>query len=147
MVMPANEDHCRELGQRMRLADALECARSGGYLPHAAALLSLRASAEAWAVLVDGKVLGLWGIVEVERGAGVAWALTTGEVETHAMSFWRLSKAVVAEMRTRWPLLWNYVDADYPAALRWLARLGFDVAPPAPFGLFGLPFQRVTLRS
>jgi hypothetical protein len=141
----ATEAHCLELGRRMRAADALEVDRAGGNSPTDAALKSMRASKECWAVFEQGELLAVWGVVEFFPGIGASWLLTTTSVDRFPLTFWRTSKVHIRELRGRWQHLFNFIDAEYSAAISWARRLGLTVAEPAPFGLLGLPFCRVDL--
>lgn len=145
-ILPATEAHCLALAERMRPADAREVMRSGGNTPVDAVVLSMQASQEAWAALEDGAVLAVFGVVPL-AGVGVCWSLTSTEVDARPLTFWRASKEVIRDLRTRWPHLFNFIDADYDAAIRWARRLGFSVSEPVPFGVAQLPFCRVELRS
>ncbi len=144
----ATEAHARELAPRMRAADAAEVLASGGLSPLDALLESLRASTWAWAALFDGQLGALFGVAEGPflMFRAYPWALTSDVVERHQGAFLRACRVVLEAWTEQYPLLEQAVDARYGAALRWAAHLGFQVDPPAPFGVFGLPFCRITLR-
>lgn len=151
-LLPATREHARELAPRMRAADAAEVLASGGYTPIEALVGALDLSERAWTLELGGEVAALFGVVPL-RGtvlgpvqAGVIWALTGTTVERHRKSFARVSRDVLPALLEEYPALVNYVDDRYAAALRWAAWLGFDVGPPEPFGLHGLPFRRIVIR-
>jgi hypothetical protein len=132
----------------MRPEDAAEVLAFGGYSPLAALLDSLRLSDRAYAILFDGELAGLFGIVPGPFlvGEAVPWLLTGDAIERHPVSFWRASREVVAYWSKRYPVLVQWVDARYARALRWAERLGFNVESPAPLVSGGLPFCRISLR-
>lgn len=147
-----------ELAQRMRAADAAEvhAYRAEAGVPRGADVLwdevaaSVDCSAEVSAIRFDGELVGIYGVRPVAESiatgrTGVAWLLTTDTVDRYPVTFWRESRRVVQDMLSRWDVLVNAIDARYAAAIRWAARLGFSVAPPAPLGAHS--FSRITLRG
>ena len=137
------------LGYAMREEDRAEVKASGGYTPEAAALRSIQASTEAWAAEWDGEIVACWGVVELNplTRYGVVWALTGKLVEAHPKLFYKGSKEVVRDLRTRYSLLVNAVDARYARALRWVERLGFEVGESRSYGVEGRPFHPIALKG
>jgi hypothetical protein len=137
----------QELARSMRAADAEECRASGGYEPLEALLVSTAKSAECWTAYIGDRVLCMWGVVQygesiMGRLVGVVWLLTSELIETYGRAFWRACKMELRRLLERWDVLINAIDCRHTKALRWAAKLGFDLEPPAPFGEAGLPFQR-----
>lgn len=87
---------------------------------------------QAWTVRVNGKIMAMWGIVDVSIIGGIAlpWALTTPEVDRHPKEFMRACREAVAFLRRHYTISINRVDARYEKALRWARRLGFEVQAP-----------------
>ena len=148
LFVPATEAHARELAPSMRAADVAENLASDGFTPLEACLVSLAISTEARAAYFGGELGALFGVAEGPflGFKAIPWLLTTGVVERHQRAFWRASRLVVASWLERYLVLEQAIDARYGMALRWAARLGFEVEPPAPWGVAGLPFCRITLR-
>lgn len=145
---PATLAHAVELAPRLRAADAAEVLASGGYDPLSALIESVEASDGAWAAFFGEELGCLFG---VSRGPFLSfraypWLLTSDVVERHPKVFLRACKIVLAGWVERYGTLEQAVDARYRVALRWAAHLGFEVDPPLPFGVAGLPFCRITLR-
>ena len=67
--------------------------------------------------------------------------LTAHELPDHARFFLRRNRFYVAEIRSKYRLLLNFVDARNTMAIRWLEWLGFDVAPARPLGPENMPFH------
>lgn len=146
-VVPATPAHAEALAPLMRAEDAAELAASLGVGPLQGLLASLDASCAARAVLFDGEVAALCGVADTDvQGVGCVWALTGRAVERHPRAFVRLSRAAVAEYLTRYEVLFNFIDARYGRALRWVRALGFTVQEAQPYGAAGLPFHPVVLR-
>lgn len=88
----------------------------------------------------------MFGVL-VEEGIAIPWLLTTTTVDRYPLAFWRASKHVIAQLREVFPFLVQQVDGRYSQALRWAARLGFEVCGAQPFGVDKLPFHPIVLRG
>lgn len=149
--VPATEAHAREIAANLRPADAAEVRASDGLDPLEALLVALEWSdpGTAQAALVDGQLMAVCGVVRGslgENGVAYPWLLTTPVVDRHRAAFLRASRAVLAGWAATYPRLEQYIDARYLQALRWADWLGFQVDLPAPYGVAGLPFCRITKR-
>ena len=120
-----------------------------GLSPREALALSLARSVWADAYLADGDVAALMGLAvqPLVGGTAMPWLLTGRAVDRHRKDFLRLTRARVSEMVAAHGTLIAHVHADYAQAVRWLAWLGFEIAPPGPLGPRGAPFHRATLRA
>jgi hypothetical protein len=146
-VVPATLAHAEALAPHLRAEDAAECAAALGTAPLEALRASLAASRLASAVLFDGTVSALCGVADTDvQRVGCVWALTGQAVDAHPRAFWRLSRDAVADYLQAYDVLFNFVDARYTRALRWVAALGFSVQAARPYGAAGLPFHPVVLR-
>lgn len=146
-VIPATADHAADLAPRLRRADADEVWASGHFRPEEALRLSLGLSLMAWAGLVDGVPMCLFGVspVSLMSGVGAPWMLGAEGLERYAVPFLRRNRTYVAEMAALCPRLENHVDARNALSIRWLRWLGFTIHPAAPHGPFGMPFHRFTM--
>jgi len=146
---PATPDDARELAGSMREQDAREV-RATGYEPEAALLTSMRVSAEAWTVRCDDVIMCMWGVVDIDLLDGVAtpWLLTSPLVERHQKTFVKLAIKTVNELRLRYRLLVNTVDARHVMAVRWLRRMGFELGDcPAAAGVHGEKFYQINIKG
>lgn len=138
-----------ELAANMRPQDRAEV-EATGQSPVQALITSMNVSAMAWTVRYDGKIMAMWGVVEIDQlgGKAIAWLLTSPEVEKHPRAFVRISVEVIAVLRTRYKVLMNFVDARYGMALRWAKRMGFEIIPqPRHIGLRGEPFYLINMKG
>ncbi|GAB5471420.1 MAG: hypothetical protein Kilf2KO_44500 [Rhodospirillales bacterium] len=137
------------LAADLRAADRLEILAATGLAPLPAIEESIRVSSQVWSGLVDGEMVAIFGLrrPSLLSDRAYPWLLGTNAVARHPRPFLRLSKAAVADWRTRFRLLENYVDARNAAAIRWLAWLGFTIHPARPYGAQGLPFHRFTMEG
>ncbi len=131
---------------RMRPADAAEVWASGRLLPVEAVRDSIECSNEAWTARVDGEVMAIFGIMAHPTSAlltplAIPWMLTTAVVDRYPKLFWKYSRGAVHMMHRRYGTLINYVDTRHEQARRWLARLGFKIYDPIPFGAAGELFH------
>lgn len=101
----------------------------------------LAISAEAKvAITEEGKVMAIWGVVPAESVLGprygIGWLLTSGEVDRFPLAFFRETKAQLRDLLERWDGLTNAIWSGHEKALRWAARLGFQIFPAelAPTG-------------
>lgn len=136
-----------EMAPQMRMGDINE-ARAEGFEPYAALEMSFALSgSQAWTVRREGKIMAMWGIVQIDllNGVAVPWLLTTYEVDLHPKDFFKASREVLARLRGRYSLLWNRIDARYDKALRWARRVGFEVGPPVEAK--GYKFCLITMRG
>lgn len=145
-VVPATMAHAHRI--ELRAGDRAEVAALG-LAPEEALRRSLARSLWTDAYLVDGEVAAIagLGLPSMLDRVATPWLLTGRPVDRHRRAFVRLTRLRVDEMRREWPLLRNFVHADYRQALRWLAWLGFEIAPAVPFGPLGAPFHPVTLKG
>lgn len=133
----------------MRPADRAEVWAASRLMPEPALRRSLDGSTHAWAIRVDDAPMVLLGVAPVSLlgGTGVPWLLSATPAVRHAQAIHRAGLPLLDEMRRAYPaLLINFVDARNAVSLRWLAWLGFVIAPAAPHGVLGLPFHRFTMR-
>lgn len=149
-VVKPTEALVAELAATMRAGDIAEV-YALGMSPQRALENSLDRSHAAGAILFDGKVAAIYGLIYVE-GPTVAgskralmWVLTSTVVDAHPLTFWRLSKQMVKALRSEFDVIFNDVDARYFAAVRWLKALGFELSPPRPHGQNRVPFHFAAL--
>lgn len=153
-IRPATPGDLETLAASMRAEDAAEVKASCGLDPLQALQASAAASEAPLALELGGELAALFGVAPGPRTAllgptsyDVIWALTGRAVDRHRRGFWLASQRVVEVFLEHHPVLVNYVDARYDAALRWVARLGAQVLPAIPFGASGLPFHPVIWRA
>lgn len=136
-----------ELGTRMRPADVAELAACDHFDPLKVVERSVNASPICYAALCDGEVLCIFGVAPLRpylllEDRGAPWLLATPAFERHSRSLIALTPAYIQQMLGAYPKLENFVHAENLRAVRWLRRLGFTLAPAAPYGPNGAPFHR-----
>ena len=150
---PPTQDDVVVLGDAMRLADREELAACGEYDTHAVARRCVAGAALTWSASDDGGLLCILGVSPLRPAlllehVGTPWLLGTfrlfspGSESAHRRSLVADSRAYIALMLARFPVLINFVHAKNTRSTRWLASLGFTVAPAAPYGPHGAPFHR-----
>jgi hypothetical protein len=119
-----------------------------GLSPREGLTRSLARSVWTDAYIADGEVAALVGVALQPMAGGIAmpWLLTGRPVDRHAKAFLRLTRARVQTMRAEHGTLVAFVHADYRPAVRWLAWLGFELAPARPVGPHGALFHQATMR-
>lgn len=145
-VVPATPAHVKAI--ELRDGDRREI-EALGLSPRDGLARSLARSVWADAYLAGGEVAALAGLAVQPLVGGVAmpWLLTGRPVDRHRKAFLRLTRARTRQMLAEHGLLVAEVHAEYGEAVRWLAWLGFTLAPPRPLGPLGAPFQQATMRA
>ena len=98
--------------------------------------------------IIGGEVAAIAGLVpqHLLSNVGCPWLITGQPVERHKRLFLRETAKRLADMRTRFPVLINYIDARYERSLRWARWLGFEIGAAVPYGPHGAPFRPVVLK-
>lgn len=143
----ANKRHARELARIMREDDKVEIMASGGLQPEQAIRASINRSAEAWAMYAGEDLLIIFGVADGQNGWAVPWVLSSTHVPRYGKTFWRATRLIFADIRTRYPNMVQMVHARYAAALRWVERLGFRVESPVRFGRANTLFCRISVEK
>jgi hypothetical protein len=148
-IVEATLEHVADLAPRVREADRAEIWAAARLTPESALRDGLRVSTGAWAGLIDGEVVCMFGAapLSILEGKGSPWMLGSDLVERHQRIFLRHSRPVVAAMRSLYPVLVNHVDDRNAAAKRWLHWLGFRLGPAEPRGPDRIPFRRFEMRA
>jgi hypothetical protein len=103
----------------------------------------LRLSSHYMAVDVGDELACLVGVAPVAllSGVGSPWMLGTPVCDRHGRALVALGRRYIAEMHETYLTLEGYVHAQHVQSVRWLARLGFSIAPPCPIGVSGQAFH------
>lgn len=134
------------MGDKIRVADRLECWAAGHIWAEEAIMRGLASSTRAWTARADGVILSILGVEPVSAltGLGRPWMIGTDSLETYAVAAIRESRPALAIMHQLFPRLENWVDARNLKSIRWLRWLGFKVYTPKPWGIEQMPFHRFT---
>jgi len=142
------DDLVQELADNMRQEEVDEVWASGKHTPYEAVKYSLEHAHEAYAAVLDGKLICIVGVSPLSLLSDMAspWLLNTNESKNKPRHLVKWTKTFIDEWKTQWPILFNYVDARYEASLRWAKWAGFKVYDPQPYGPFGMPFHKIEIR-
>jgi len=148
-TVTATLEHALYVGERLRAAEVAEVWAMSKLSPLEAARRSFARSEYAWAWRVNGEPAAIWGVgsASLLGEIGCPWLLTSDLVDRYPISFLRRCGRTLHDVRATYQVLENWVDARHAVCLKWLLWMGFTVHPAAPFGVLGLPFNRVELRS
>lgn len=146
-IVASEPQHVNMLVAGLRENDAREitCA---GYRVKRAIWQSYRTSLLRRSAFVDGEIAAMWGIgaAPLDR-SGRPWLMTTGAIEKLPLTYLKQARREVREMLDCYPVLYNWVHADYTAAVRFLRMLGFTLEKAAPWGPTGAMFHRFEMRA
>jgi len=147
-VLPVSVDEAEEIAAIVRQADIDEICEGLGLDMVYALRCCFGGSLKASKIVVDGKIVAVFGdsIHDMQMGVGVPWLISTVHVGSRARAFLKVCRGEVEEMLTRHRTLLNFVDARNVKAIRWLRWLGFEFFDPIPYGPKDLdfyPFQKI----
>jgi len=138
------------VAQNMRQADRDEIFAARGQRDmHAVLGRAIMLSTHYWIGVADEEPCAIFGVAPLSllSGSGSPWLLGTERVYAARGALMREGRHYLHRMLAVYPHLVNYVDARNERSIRWLARLGFAIAPAAPYGESGLPFHRFEMRA
>ena len=146
-IVSATQTYAAYLAVNMCQRDIDECWAAGHRTPVQAVIESYRASSNAKVGLYKGRVVCMYGVAEMSilSNVGIPWLLGTDEIEKHSNYFLRQNRYYMKEIKKKYSLLINFVDARNTVAIRWLEWLGFKVFDAQPFGPDDMPFHRFEL--
>lgn len=126
-TVPAMPEHIEELIANLRDEDRAEVLAFGrGVEPIRG---SYQAAHASHALLVDGRVVAVWGVMELVDGAAALWMHGTALLPRHGRLVLRFSRAVVEKLAGHYRRLEVLVSSKYRQSCRWLEWLGFDLGP------------------
>lgn len=139
-IRPPTAEDIQHVADHMRQADVLEVAASHGHTPLQALVTSIHESDHAFCSVLDGVPLCIYGFVYDEDSdrAGV-WLLGTDDLAKHRRLFLKESRRIVDSWGQHFGTMFNFVDPQHTAALRWLKWLGFERLPAERRGVAGAP--------
>jgi hypothetical protein len=145
-IRPAEPTDADALAPRLRPADRREIEAAVRMNPTVVLYRGVQASNPCHAVVADGTVIALFGVVPITRlpETGAVWLLASEDFAARPSFIVRSSKAWLAKLHERYRVLTNYVDARNEVHIRWLRWCGFDfVRRIEQFGALGLPFYEI----
>lgn len=139
----ATIEDAKELAPRLRQEDVDEILAGSGASALDALTEGVRRSVYSRSASVDGRVIAMWGVAptDADPKLGIAWLLGSPDLSRHRRPFLRHARHELAAMLIVRPVLINFVDGRYAAALRWVTWLGFEVGEPRPLRPNGIPFH------
>lgn len=145
-ILPATLAHAQALGPLLRDGDREE-GLALGLDPAAAVVESLGLSEVAYALVFDGEVAAVCGVVPTRKpGTGQVWIVTGRAVDRHPKAYLRATREVLGMLLERYEELGNLIDSRYLGAVRWARWLGVEVHEPVPAGPYGIPFHPFVVR-
>lgn len=139
---PATPEDATELAPKLRQSDIAEMALTWAGSPEARLAESVRASAESWALLIDGEIEALFGLVRYPM-VNVPWMRCSAAVAGHTRELLSHARAWLDSVRVADVPLANTVALNNAEAMTMLEHLGFvigdvapDQGPPGSFRFF-----------
>ncbi len=149
MIRPATEADAVAMAPHLRAHDAAELHQSAGMTPLQGLRHGVRESTESWVWVPEYVAIAMWGVHvdSVLSGSAIVWLLTTTAVERHPVAFLRRSRALLRDLRHRYPCLHGLVDREYSRSRAWLDWLGATFHAPVSAGLTDTLFHPFEIRS
>ncbi len=126
---PSVIDDVTYVADGMRRPDVEEVMAQSGLTPHQSLLYSFFMSKPCMTIVGrHGRAIGMWGVVPDGSTAGRIWMLGRCEMLTDVADKWeflRQSRIHLADLQSKYPVLFNFVDARNTVHLRWLRWMGF----------------------
>jgi len=123
-------DDVEKLSKTMRDKDRKE-AEALGMSAEKALYLTFKHGLLRRTAFIDGEVVAMWGVTGTPFSlVGRPYLITgTSSKKISSLEFCRIYKKEVEVMNHLFPILENYVDANYKEAVRLLRMTGFDLSP------------------
>lgn len=125
------DDVSKAMKLQLRAEDQIECEAASGLSWKEALAFAVQNSDEASVLLLDGRIVGLFGLTAVPGAptCAVPWMLAGDELFSCSVLrtlFSRGSRDVVESMFAKYNRLENFVAAKNKKAIRFLDWLGFE---------------------
>lgn len=120
----------------MRQADVDEIWASNHHTPIESLMNGWKVSDHSVIVTVNDTPCVMIGLVirDILTGTGVPWLLGTDNALKYKRHFITQVPAIIDEMLTICPILFNYVHVKNKVSISWLKRIGFSFDEPVQYG-------------
>lgn len=147
-IIKATKAHIERLLPHVRQADIDEFYAMSMLSPREVLEKGILQSTKAWAGIIDGEVITIFGVSpgSILTGIGVPWLVGSDLLEKYQKIFLRRCRPVLNSMLAIYPELINYVDARNHVAKGWLHWLGFKLEEAKPTGVLNYSFHRFSMR-
>jgi hypothetical protein len=128
--------HIVDLAENMSTEASNEVWAATRMTPYEALSNSVWVSRDAYAWLVNGRCMAMFGVAGATAlsSTGQPWMLGAKDLPKYAKTFMKGCPIILQDWLRQYPVLRNVVDARYTVAIRWLQKLGFTILPPIPVG-------------
>ena len=119
------------IAQNLRPADKAELQRTHGRADGDLLAYFAQYSTVCGVVAARGKTVALWGLVPdgAPSCRACVWLLTARGVEKFPLGFCKAARVLMSGFLRLYPEIYNYIDARYPAAVRFAQWLGARLKP------------------
>lgn len=139
-------EHVLELAENMS-ADDIEMSKRLGVKANRALWRSFKRSLYCKTMIVEGKILCIWGLCGTLLGSkGYPWLITSSHAEEFPFKIAFVYRKELKEMLQSHPLLIEMADAKHEKSLRLLKLMGFTFEGTVPYGKNGELFIRAEKR-
>lgn len=143
-IRESNADDISVVSVNMRHEDSIEIIAQGYEDNHTALKRSFEKSKYRFTIEHKDIPVAMFGLIEVDANTANIWLLGTPGLANMKKSFTALSKEIIAEMLTEYPVLFAQVDGRYAKTRRWLEWLG--ATDNGEYALNGIGFNNFVFR-
>lgn len=133
-MVNTNLKHIAELSVTMRQEDKDEIWHLARLTPEKALRLSYETCPYNKTVLLDNKVVAIFGCSGIKGEVGIPWMLASPLLTKIRKPFLRECRVFLEEMSQGYPRLYNIAWSKNTEHLTWLKWLGFTFLPGKPMG-------------
>lgn len=146
--VPATYEHTEELSKNLREYEKKELDVMTLKANEIALQNSVDSSIEAWTWLEDDKVVGIVGISvpSVLSDKAYPWFMCSNLINKNGKSLIKATRVALNYWLQTYEELESYIDARHDKALKWVKICGFTIHEPVPYGPYGNPFCKITIK-
>lgn len=133
----------RHVAMNLRQSDVAEVEAFGRKTPRQSVMESFSGSLVCYAMLHQGRTVGLVGCADsAAEGVGICWLLATEEASKVSLGLTKVIPALLTAWQSLYyPLgLYNWTLSSNAMRIRWLRRVGFTIGDPNEHNAF-TPFH------
>ena len=133
---------------RLRREDVEEVLAAGFKSEGDALDTSFQKSVASFTVEREGVPVAMGGVVPEESYLGASawvWFLGSDDISRMGRMLAKLTRPMLGDLLSLYPVLFNYVDIRYKKTVSWLKHFGARFDEPLPIGANGLQFAKFTI--
>lgn len=124
-VVPTTVEHVKKFVEIIREEDKAEVIASHGSVLDAVMQSVLHSDFCETIMTSNDEIAGIYGVCPLGNGEASPWFLSSVHLPKVKIEFLRGGREWIERVNEVYPVLTNYVDADYKISIDWLRFMGF----------------------